>query len=147
MKTTIHFWSYLAHFFLECEMFQEKKRCRENQNTHFVLCTFFPPENHAVSEIMLKNIIERGRPQMTIWRMRIECWIPKATDTHSGFVILFAFPLQLWLHQRASVLRYIIVNYKMLWMLHGFSLLCDVTVYQSVTSQKAWNPNSTTVET
>jgi len=30
---------------------------------------------------MCKNIVELGRPQMTIWRMRISCWIPKATNT------------------------------------------------------------------
>ena len=43
---------------------------------------------------------------MTIWRVRIECWIPKATYRHSEYVILIAFPLQQWLHERASVLRY-----------------------------------------
>ena len=30
---------------------------------------------------MWKIIVERGRSQMTIWRMRIACWIAKATDT------------------------------------------------------------------
>ena len=30
---------------------------------------------------MWKIIIERGRPQMIIWRMRISYWIPKATNT------------------------------------------------------------------
>ena len=44
--------------------------------------------------------------QMTIWRMRIACWIPKATNTHSECAILTAFPLQRWLHERASMLRY-----------------------------------------
>jgi hypothetical protein len=53
---------------------------------------------------MWKNIVVPGRPQMTIWRMRIACWIPKATDTHSEYVILIAFPLQQWLHNGASVL-------------------------------------------
>jgi len=43
---------------------------------------------------------------MTIWRVRIACWIPKATNRHSEYVILIAFPLQQWLHERASVLRY-----------------------------------------
>jgi len=43
---------------------------------------------------------------MTIWRMRIACWIPKATDTHTQYVILIASPLQQWLHERALVLRY-----------------------------------------
>jgi hypothetical protein len=54
--------------------------------------TFFFFENHAVYEIRLTNIVEPGRSQMTIWRMRIACWIPKATKTHSYYVILIAFP-------------------------------------------------------
>jgi hypothetical protein len=29
-----------------------------------------------------------------IMRMRTACWIPKATDTHSEYVILTALPLQ-----------------------------------------------------
>jgi hypothetical protein len=37
---------------------------------------------------------------------RIAWWITKATDTHSEFVTLIAFPLQQWLHERASMLRY-----------------------------------------
>jgi hypothetical protein len=28
---------------------------------------------------------------MTIWRMRFACWITKATNTHSEYVILIAF--------------------------------------------------------
>jgi hypothetical protein len=39
----------------------------------------------------------------TIRRMRIECWITKATNTHSEYVI--AFPWQNWLRERFSVLR------------------------------------------
>ena len=58
------------------------KSCRENQNTHFVFnAFFFFYENRAVYEIMWKNMVERGRLQMTIWRARIACWITKATDT------------------------------------------------------------------
>jgi len=40
---------------------------------------------------------------MTIWHMYIVCWIPKATDTHSKYVILIVFPQQQWLHKRASM--------------------------------------------
>ena len=40
----------------------------------------------------MKNIVERGRPQMTIWRMRNAWWIIKATGTHSEYVIFIAFP-------------------------------------------------------
>jgi hypothetical protein len=43
---------------------------------------------------------------MTIRRMRIACWIPKATDTQSEYVILVAFPVHQWLNERASALRY-----------------------------------------
>jgi len=34
---------------------------------------------------MWKNIVERFRAQLTIWRMRIACWITKSTDTHSQY--------------------------------------------------------------
>jgi len=40
-------------------------------------------ENHAVYEIIWKNVVERGRSQITIWRMRIVCWIHKAINTHT----------------------------------------------------------------
>ena len=36
----------------------------------------------AVYEAVWKNIVEPGRPQMTVWFMRIVCWIPKATNAH-----------------------------------------------------------------
>ena len=47
----------------------------EKIKTH-ILCaiTFF--ENHAVFEIMWKNTVERGKPQMKIWLMRIGYWVP-----------------------------------------------------------------------
>jgi hypothetical protein len=38
--------------------------------------------------------------------MRFACWMIKATDTHSEYVILIAFPRQEWLRERASVLHY-----------------------------------------
>ena len=55
---------------------------------------------------MRKNIVWLDRLQMTVWRMRIACWIPKTTNTHSEYVILIAFPLQQWLRERASMLGY-----------------------------------------
>jgi hypothetical protein len=57
-------------------------------------------------KIMWKNIVERGRPQLAMWHMRIACCIPKATNTHSQYVILVAFPLQQLLPEHASMLRY-----------------------------------------
>jgi len=55
---------------------------------------------------MWKNIVQPDRPQMTIWRMRIACWIPRVTNKHSVCVILIALPLQQWLYEGASMLRY-----------------------------------------
>jgi hypothetical protein len=37
-----------------------------------------------------------------IRRMRFACWISKATDTHSEYVIRIAVPRQQWLRERAS---------------------------------------------
>jgi len=59
-----------------------------------ILCSVTVFENRAVCEIMWKNSIEPGKPQMTIWCMHIICWIPKATNTHSKYVIITTFPLQ-----------------------------------------------------
>jgi hypothetical protein len=38
-------------------------------------------------------------------RMRFACWIAKATDTHSEYVKLTAFPQWQWLRERALLLR------------------------------------------
>ena len=66
----------------------------EKIKTHILYSiNFFFFENIAVNGIMWKNIVEWGRPQMTIWRMLIACWILNATDTHSEYVILVGFPL------------------------------------------------------
>jgi len=41
---------------------------------------------------MWKIIEESDRPHTAIRRMRIACWIAKAADTHSEYVILITFP-------------------------------------------------------
>jgi len=71
------------------------KGCRVKKNAHF---------KFSVYEIMWKNIVHPGRSQMTIWRMSIACWIPKATNTHDEYAILNVFPQQTSLHERASIL-------------------------------------------
>ena len=58
-------------------------------------------ENIDVYKTMWKNIVERGRPQMTIWHICISCWIPTSTNTRSEYAIFIAFPLQQYLHERA----------------------------------------------
>ena len=56
---------------------------------------------------------------MTTWRMRIACWIPKATNIHSEHATLIAFPVQRRLHECVSVLRYTYI----------ISLVLSVTFY------------------
>jgi hypothetical protein len=64
-QTDIQFVSYLAHFFLEREMFQTN--AVEKIKTHILWTkTFLSSKNRAFYEIMWKNIVERGRPQMAI---------------------------------------------------------------------------------
>jgi len=54
---------------------------------------------------MWKSTVQLERPQLTTWRMRIACWITKATNTRSEYVILTAFPQQQLLQESVSVLR------------------------------------------
>jgi len=68
--------------------------------------------------------VERGWPQMTIWRMRSAYWIPKSINTHPEYVVLIAFPLQQWLRAHASVLRhtYIAFFLKMVYSLSKYDV-------------------------
>ena len=72
---------------------------------------------------MRKNIVELGRPQLTIGRMRIACLIPKAANTHSEYVMFTAIPQQQWLNERNSMLRYTNIAY-----LDKLSALCFLRV-------------------
>jgi len=104
MKTNIHFRSYLVQFFLERKIFQTN--VAEKIDTYISRSIAFF-ENPA-----RKNVVGRGRPQTIIWCKRIVCWIPKATNADTGCVILIAFPLQQWLHERPSVFRYTYIAYE-----------------------------------
>jgi hypothetical protein len=42
-------------------------------------------------KVTWKNMVEPNRLQMPVWRMRIECWILKDTNTQSEHVILYLF--------------------------------------------------------
>jgi hypothetical protein len=84
------------------------KICSENQNTHFMLNIIPPPLRKWCP--LWDNAEKYGTAiQVTednmIRRMRFACWITKATDTHSEYVIFIAFPRQQWLHERVPVLR------------------------------------------
>ena len=46
MKTEIYFWSHLAQFFLEWEIFSDKYYT-ENQNTHFMFSNTNTPSKNV----------------------------------------------------------------------------------------------------
>ena len=81
------------------------KNCIGNQNTHFMINNFFLGKLCRLWDTVGKKPAEPGRPQMTIWRMRIACCITEATNVHSEYIILIAFRLQQWLREPASVLE------------------------------------------
>ena len=63
------------------------------------------------------RILEPNRPQMIIWRTRIACWLPKATDRHSEYATRVAFSLQQWLRERAPLT---FVTLPVLFVIAGF---------------------------
>jgi hypothetical protein len=76
-------------------------------------------------------MVQPDRPQMIIRRMCITCWLSKAKNIYPICVILTAFSLQQWLHERASVLRYtytasIVANYTLQVVLE---ISCSVSRY------------------
>ena len=77
MKVNIHVFDIYRSILLRMRNLADKS-CR-GKKKHCVFSNSPPFENHAVSEIIWKNNVERGRPRMSIWRMCVACWIPKAT--------------------------------------------------------------------
>ena len=98
---------------------------QEKIKTYFVYNPFFSKISQFMR--MWKNTGDGHNPHTTVWRMRIACWIPKATIAHSEYVILIAFPLRRWLCERALMLLYtynaylVIVQsqYRYCGMVHG----------------------------
>jgi len=83
---------------------------------------------------------------MTKWRMRIASWIPRATNTHSVCVMIIAFPLQQWLHEHTSVLRYTYVACLVFFILglfnEAFKLLRYLIFSTLEIPDRLWGPRS-----
>ena len=94
---------FLAGIFLEWKMFQAKVTDKIKPR---ILCS----KTFCRKSCLLYDNVEKyrraGQARMVKWSVRIACWIPKATNTHSQYLTLTAFPLQQWLHEGAWVLRY-----------------------------------------
>ena len=80
MKTDKLFWSYLAHFFLEQEIFQTK--FVENFTAHiFCSVTIFLKSYRLWDNVEKCYSSGQAADENTIWRMHIACRIPKASNT------------------------------------------------------------------
>ena len=119
LKTNIHLLAYVVQVFIFQTKFADKIETQISYSNHpplFLkkLCCLWDT---------YKNIVQPDRPQMTVWRTRISCWIPKATDIDSECVILINFPRKQWLHERASLLHYTYIAVLFTVSLSG-SVLC-----------------------
>jgi len=91
---------------------------RSSKHTFYVQQIFF--ENSAVYDMVWKNIAEWSRTQITIWCIRIACWISKARKhTHTGCLIFTAFPLQQRMHERPSMLHFTCIVCLVFFYIHG----------------------------
>ena len=75
------------------------KICIEKQNSHF-------PKTVPFWDNVEEYVTARQATDDNKIRRKSTTWLlTKTTDTHSEYVILIAFPLQQWSHERASMLR------------------------------------------
>jgi hypothetical protein len=65
------------------------KVVEKNRNI-FIFNNIFSPK---IVQFMryVKKYCRAGKATDDVWRMRFACWIPKATDTHSEYVVVIAF--------------------------------------------------------
>ena len=104
-KTLYTFLTISRSFLLRMKNVLDKS-CREIKTrfpcskTYVLYCTChlrYNMEKHGkVRQVTYDNILRR---------MRTTCYIPKATNTHSQYIILIDFPLQQWLEECSSTLR------------------------------------------
>jgi hypothetical protein len=82
MKTFRHFLWYLAKLLLEWEMFY--KTVVQRIKTHILCSITYFRKSHRLWDIVEKLGRKRGATNdVTIWSIRIACWISKATCTYA----------------------------------------------------------------
>jgi len=79
-----------------------RTKVAEKIKTHILhLITFFKKKSSR-----LRDNLEKYCAVGQDWHMRLECWIPKATNIHSEYVIPIGFTLEQMLHELTSLIRY-----------------------------------------
>ena len=126
-------WNLISEFFFQKSVAKIQVPLKSDKNTRYF--TWRPI--HILCSVMFlrkscrlwDNVGKYGRlGQATgnIRRMRSACRMPKATDTHSEYVILIAFPLQQWLREGTSILRHTYVAYIIFFHLVCLTALCEL---------------------
>jgi hypothetical protein len=64
--------------------------CRENKKTYFMFSTFLYENPAGGKMVGVRQVTDDN----VIRRMRFACWITKATNTYSEYVIRIPFPRQ-----------------------------------------------------
>ena len=83
------------------------KLSRENQSPYFTFIFFSFNKSCRLWDYVEKwGRAGEATDDNTIPLMPFACWITNATNTHSEYIILIAFPRQQWLRERASMLHY-----------------------------------------
>ena len=85
MKTNIHFWSYLAYFFLEWEMFQAKVVQKIKTHVLFSVTFFFFRKSYCTWD-NVKKYCRAGQSTDDNIAHVIACWITRATNAHTRVV-------------------------------------------------------------
>jgi len=107
IKTYVHLGLHLGELLLGLEMFQttfiEKTKTRFMFNNFFQTMPFVTCGQHCRDGEVANDSVMR--------HIRFACWVTKATETNSEYIISIAFPHQQRLRERASILRYTYVGF------------------------------------
>jgi len=109
---------------LDCMILEDEiARLSQNVGTELLFCAVSNLRRMQITHFMLNIIFQNscclwdsgekyGRAGWAtddniIEHMHFSCWIPKATNTYSSYVILIGYLQQQLLHEPASMVRYV----------------------------------------
>ena len=87
-----------------------EKPCREFKIQGLFSITLFRKSGRLWDNVEQYGRTRQATDDNVVICMPFACCITKITGTHSECVILIAFPLQQWLRERASILRYTYID-------------------------------------
>ena len=96
----------------------------ENIKTHVLFSiTFFRQSCHLWNNVENYGTVGQATDYNTTWYMRFACWINKATNTHSEYVILTAWQRQQRFCKRFAILRSTYIAYVCVRLITAWGLL------------------------